>query len=56
MPAATLAPVSIPEVVLPGVVTTGFVSVGGEGMLVVFTVVGEVVRGVVDSVVEGKVD
>lgn len=45
-----------PEVVLPGVVTAGFVSVGGEGMLVVFTVVGEVVRGVVDSVVEGKVD
>lgn len=48
--------VGVPEVVLPGVVATGFVSVGGEGVLVVFTVVGEVVRGVVDSVVEGEVD
>lgn len=48
--------VCVPEMVLPGVLTTGFVSVGGEGMLVVFTVVGEVVRGVVDSVVEGEVD
>lgn len=45
-----------PGVLLPGVVTVGFVSVGGEGGLVVFVVVGGVVRSVVDSVEEGEVD
>lgn len=48
--------VGLPGVLLPGVVTVGFVPGGGEGVLVVFTVVGGVVRGVVDSVEEGEVD
>lgn len=43
-------------VVPPVVVTVGFVPVVGEGVLDVSTIVGGVVRSVVDSVEEGTVD
>lgn len=48
--------VGLPAVLLPRVVTVGFVPGGGEGVLVVFTVVGGVGGGVVDSTEEGEVD